>query len=94
MAIERVSRYYDGPLSQTQHKYTGDYVISVYRKFSDKVGINYILHVWEDGDNFATLAEAYKIGPKYWWEILEINPEILDPFDIAPGTRIRIPYGN
>lgn len=94
MAIERVSRYYDGPLSQTQHKYTGDYVISVYRKFSDKVDIKYIVHRWEDGDNFATLAEAFNLGPKYWWEILDINPEILDPFDIMPGTNIRIPYGN
>jgi hypothetical protein len=94
MAIERVSRYYDGPLSQTQHKYTGDYVISVYRAFPDKPEIKYVQHVWQDGDNFATLAEAFKLGPKYWWEILDINPEVLDPFAIVPGTLIRIPYGN
>jgi hypothetical protein len=94
MAIERVSRYYDGPLSQTQHKYTEEYIISVYRKFKDKPGIKYIQHVWEEGDTFAHLAEMHGIGAKYWWEILDINPEILDPFYVVPGTIVRVPYGN
>jgi hypothetical protein len=94
MAIERVSRYYNGPLSQTEHKYTGEYVISVYRKFSTKTDVKYVMHTWEEGDSFGILAEAFNIGPKYWWEILEINPEILDPFEIVPGTNIRIPYVN
>jgi len=26
-----------------------------------------------------------------WWEIMDINPEILDPFTITPGTQLRIP---
>jgi len=40
------------------------------------------------------VANRFNIGTKFWWEITDINPEILDPFDIVPGTVIRIPYGN
>ena len=92
--IERVSRYYDGPLLQTKHKYTGQYVISVFRAFPQSKELRYILYTWKDGDTLARLSEEYGVGAKYWWEIMEINPEILDPFDIAPGTVLRVPYGN
>jgi hypothetical protein len=94
MSIERVSRYYDGPLSQTPNKYTGDYEISVYRKFPGEREVSYILYTWVEGDNLGNLANVYNIGPKFWWEILDINPEILDPFNILPGTVLRVPYGN
>jgi nucleoid-associated protein YgaU len=92
--IERVSRYYDGPLTQTPDKYTGDYVISVFRRFPDSRTINYISYVWKEGDSLSHLSETFGVGAKYWWEIMEINPQIVDPFNIAEGTVIRIPYGN
>jgi hypothetical protein len=92
--IERVSRYYDGPLSQTAHKYTGNPTVSVYRAFPTSKKVQYVEYTWADGDAIAILAQAYGLGSKYWWEIMEINPEIDDPFNIAAGTVIRVPYGN
>ena len=92
--IERVSRYYNGPLLQTAHKYTGDPAISVYRAFPTSKTVRYIEYTWVEGDTISVLAQAYGLGAKYWWEILEINPEIDDPFAIAPGTKLRVPYGN
>jgi nucleoid-associated protein YgaU len=92
--IERVSRYYEGPLTQTPDKYTGDYVISVFRRFPDSRTLNYISYTWKNGDNLSRLSEVFGVGAKYWWEIMEINPEIDDPFDIEEGTILRIPYGN
>lgn len=92
--IERVSRYYNGPLTQTADKYTGDYVISVFRRFPDSRILNYISYTWKNGDNLSRLAEVFGVGAKYWWEIMEINPEIDDPFDIEEGTILRVPYGN
>jgi hypothetical protein len=92
--IERVSRYYDGPLSQTAHKYTGNPAVSVYRAFPTSKQVQYVEYTWADGDSIAILAQAYGLGSKYWWEILEINPEIDDPFNIAAGTILRVPYGN
>jgi hypothetical protein len=40
------------------------------------------------------LSEVFGVGVKYWWEIMEINPEIFDPFEITEGTILRVPYGN
>ena len=94
MSIERVSRYYDGALVQSPNKYTGAYEISVFRKFPKSIQVKYVSYTWVDGDSLGQIAKNYNIGSKYWWEIMEINPEILDPFNIAPGTVLRIPYGN
>ena len=92
--IERVSRYYDGPLTQTPDKYTGEYLISVFRRFADSKEVNYITYTWKAGDSLSNLSEVFGVGAKYWWEIMEINPEIQDPFDIPEGTLLRVPYGN
>ena len=92
--IERVSRYYDGSLTKTVDKYTGEYIISVFRRFADNQTVNYITYTWKDGDSLSNLSEVFGVGSKYWWEIMEINPEIQDPFDITEGTILRIPYGN
>jgi hypothetical protein len=92
--IERVSRYYDGSLTQTPDKYTDGFVISVFRRFSDSKEVNYITYTWKSGNSLSNLAEVFGVGAKYWWEIMDINPEILDPFDIEDGTILRVPYGN
>ena len=92
--IERVSRYYNGSLTQTPDKYTGEYIISVFRRFPDSQQVNYITYTWKEGDNLSILSEVFGVGYKYLWEILEINPEIQDPFDIPEGTILRVPYGN
>jgi len=92
--IERVSRYYDGTLAQTPNKYTGVYEISVFRAFPNTSTVKYITYTWKDGDTLAALAERYGSGVNFWWEIMDINPQILDPFTITPGTIIKVPYGN
>lgn len=92
--IERVSRYYDGPLAQTKDKYTSQYVISVFRAFPESKTVNYITHIWKEGDSLTRLSKEYGLGTRYWWEIMEINPEIMDPLAIPLGTSLRVPYGN
>lgn len=91
--IERVSRYYDGPLAQLNHKYSGAPTIAVFRKFKDEIETTYVEYTWTEGDNYGEFAEKHLGGAKYWWEILDVNPTITDPLSIAPGTRIYIPYG-
>ena len=92
--IENVSRYNDGPLTQVPHKYTDVYTIGVFRKFSQFKKVKYIEYTWVDGDSLGALSDTYGDGPKYWWEIMEINPDITNPFNIEPGTIIKVPYGN
>ena len=91
--IERVSRYYDGPLAQPTHKYTGEPTIAVFRAFPESISASYSEYVWKEGDTLGAFAEKYLGGSKYWWEIMEINHEITDPFGILPGTVIRVPRG-
>lgn len=91
--IERVSRYYDGPLAQVNHKYTNQPTIAVFRKFKDSIETKYYEYTWVEGDTFGYFANKHLGGAKYWWEILDINPNITDPFAIEPGTKIYIPYG-
>jgi nucleoid-associated protein YgaU len=91
--IERVSRYYTGPLAQTPNKYTGIYEISVFREFPTTQLNNFVSYIWKDGDSLGQIANQYLNDPKYWWEIADINPDLSDVFNIAPGTVIRIPNG-
>lgn len=92
--IERASRYYDGPLAQPVKKYTGEPTIAVFRKFPESVTTAYIEYEWKDGDTYSALSYSINAGTKFWWEILDINPTITDPFSITPGTKIYIPYDN
>lgn len=95
MSIGRLSRYYDGPIAQLKSAEDSTvYNITVYRKFPGDTSIRYTEHVWEDGDTLAALAYHSNAlnTSEYWWKIMDINPEITDPFTIEPGTIIRIPY--
>ena len=92
--INRTSRYYDGPLAQLQDKSSNQYELSVFRKFPTDHPITYVTYVWKERDEIARVADWFKLNPRFWWKIADINPEILDVFDIAPGTTIRIPYGS
>ena len=60
--IERVSRYYNGSLTQTPDKYTGEYIISVFRRFPDSQQVNYITYTWKEGDNLSILSEVFGVG--------------------------------
>jgi len=91
--ITRSSRYYDGPLYQAPHKYTGTYNIVVDRKWPASTLVRYIEYTWSYGDSLALISNRYLKDPRLWWKILEANPNIIDPFAISPGQVIRVPYG-
>jgi len=49
------------------------------------------MYEYVEKDRLDTLAQKYLNNPGLWYEILDINPEIIDPTNIAPGTLLRIP---
>jgi nucleoid-associated protein YgaU len=51
----------------------------------------YTQHVVQDGDRFDTLAASLWGDPELWWRIADINPEVVYPSDLQPGTVIRVP---
>lgn len=92
--IQRTSRYYDGELSQVYNQDTKKYDINVYRVFPENIEVSYLNYTWKFGDSLANLGYKYQNIPQYWWKLMEINPEITDPFSIIPGQVIRLPYAD
>lgn len=84
------SRYVDGPLFLAQEAKSKDYILSVFRKFPSYQVAYYWYEVTEN-DRIENIATKRLGKPELWWQIMDINPEIIDPFNIAPGTSLRIP---
>jgi len=84
------SRYVDGPLYKAKNARTNKFDITVLRAFPS-YQTPFFTYQWVETDRLDVLALKYLGNSELWWQILDINPEVLDPFDIAPGTSIRIP---
>lgn len=44
-----------------------------------------------DGDTIQAIANVALNDPTQWWKIADINPEIMQWYDLTPGVVIRIP---
>lgn len=84
------SRYSDGGLYKAYDSRTGKYQLSVSRRWPDYLS-SFFWHYWVETDRLDNLALRYLGKANLWWQIMDINPEIVDPFSIEPGTPIRIP---
>ena len=51
----------------------------------------YRYHIWAETDRVDRLASEYLFDADRWWEIMDANPEILNPMDIEIGQLIRVP---
>lgn len=91
MSITRGSRYIDGAAQQIKNKSTDLYTWAVYRQFPESVKIKYIEYTWVFGDSIDYIAFVYLGDSKLWWQIMDINPSIDNPFAIEPGTKIKVP---
>lgn len=68
------------------------YQTSVFRTILPAIPGRFYYHIWKGTDRLDILAQEVFQDPTKWWSILDINPEIIYPFDIPAGTFIRIPY--
>lgn len=84
------SRYATGTVVKALDARTGQVKRAVYRKYPNIVS-NFYTYVWVEGDRIDMVANILLGSPSFWWKIMDINPELSDPFDIIPGTTIRIP---
>jgi hypothetical protein len=85
------SRYANGYFYRVNDPRTGISQISVDRTFPS-ASVKYGFYVWADNDRVDLVAYDQLGSENLWWQIMDINPEIIDPFNIAPGTTIRIPH--
>ena len=84
------SRYVDGRVFKVWNATKQQYDLSVRREFPSFVQ-SYFIYEWVETDRLDNLATRFLGDPSQWWVIMDINPEIIDPNTINPGTQIRIP---
>lgn len=91
MAIFSTSRYYNSVVDYISAENDGAPTAIVFYKPEDLSEAKFITHVYVEGETLHQLSWRYFDRPDFWWAIIEYNPEIVDFFNIAPGTVIRIP---
>jgi hypothetical protein len=84
------SRYSDARLYQAYDSRTGKYNVTVLRQYP-VYETTFYYHEWSETDRLDILARKYLGSPSLWWQIMDLNPEIIDPFNIPYGTQLRIP---
>jgi nucleoid-associated protein YgaU len=84
------SRYIDGNLPVIYREYTKSHEQAVYRIWPSYV-VDFSLYTVNEIDRIEGIANHFLGDPELWWRIMDVNPEILNPFQIPAGTTIRIP---
>jgi hypothetical protein len=84
------SRYANGVFLKAYDSRLGTYSDSVYRNFPS-ITVDYYYYVWVDKDRIDVIAYNLLGNSDFWSKIMDVNPEIADPFTIPAGTTIRIP---
>lgn len=89
MSIALQSRYQQGTLVRLPDS-SGTFNLSVLRTVPASQS-SFTLYIWQAGDRPDLVAQEQLGNPSLWWAIFDINPGLIYPLNIAPGTVIRIP---
>jgi hypothetical protein len=84
------SRYATGRAFKAHDSRSNSYGVAVMRSFPVQKS-KFYHYTWVEKDRIDILAEEFLGSPDLWWVIMDFNPELIDPFDIAVGTVLRIP---
>jgi len=91
MSIDPQSRYSQPSASLVRVPDSSNtYNLTVFRTVP-LASIQFSLYVWQSGDRVDMVAARQYGNPSLWWAIFDINPEIIDPTNIPPGTIVRLP---
>ncbi len=80
-----------GEVVVVPNRYGDEMIKTVFRVFPDGQSGVYGQYVWRDGDRIDQVANFFVGNASRWWEIMDLNPEIHSPAEIAPGMSIRVP---
>lgn len=86
------SRYANGRVFRAHDSRSNTYQTTVRRVFPSE-SADYYTYTWVEGDRVDSVAAKLYGSASEWWRIMDLNPEITDPLNIAPGTVIRVPIG-
>ena len=84
------SRYATGRLFKAWDARKSQYNLTVTRTFPSYTTA-FFFYEWVEGDRLDIIANKFLGNSNRWWEIMDLNPEHVDPYSIEIGTQIRIP---
>lgn len=84
------SRYSDSIIFKAWDSRKAQYNLTCFRRFPTYTK-KYFMYELVENDRLDNLANRFLSNPGLWYTILDINPEIIDPTILTPGTQIRIP---
>ena len=84
------SRYADGTVFKAYDARNSTYQLTVFRNFP-VYKTSFFTYEWVETDRIDDIALQFLGKSEFWWQIMDLNPEILDPLNILPGTHLRIP---
>lgn len=90
MTIYLDSRYADGPLFKARDPRTGNHLATVFRSWPS-YRLTFFTYTVNEIDRIENIAVKFLGSSELWWRIMDLNPEILNPFEIPAGTELRIP---
>ena len=86
------SRYSDGPLFFGYHSAKDEFALTVFRAWPN-IASEYFIYEVTEIDRIEHIAAVTIGDPSLWWKIMDLNPEIINPFEIPIGSQLRIPNG-
>lgn len=86
------SRYADSSMFLAYNPKGQRYDVAAMRVFPQRES-EFFWYTWRSGDRIDLLAQDLLGDGNSWWKIMDLNPEVLNPFNIAPGTQLRVPTG-
>jgi nucleoid-associated protein YgaU len=84
------SRYATGSIKYVNDSRLNQNQLAVYRAFPVAT-YKFMTYTWTSEDRIDLVASEFLGSPNLWWKIMDINPEVVNPFAIDPGTVLRIP---
>jgi hypothetical protein len=84
------SRYADGSFLKAFDSKTKVFYTTVLRNFPTGSS-DFFYYSWVAGDRIDVIAHKILGSSDFWYKIMDVNPEIIDPMNIEPGTVIRVP---
>lgn len=49
-----------------------------------------MVYRWVDGDRPDTLGKRFADKPINWWQVMDLNPETIDPLALRPGMGVVV----
>ena len=68
----------------------GVYNLTTLRTVPPQTGV-FVLYAWQNTDRVDLVAAKFLGDATLWWAIFDLNPEVIDPLNVPPGTVLRIP---